>query len=78
MSYACNDYDIDWDDDPTPAQEEPDCVSCSDSGCPACEPHPNGCDCAGCADSNVIAHEFLADIDAGLILVGPFADEPPF
>jgi hypothetical protein len=36
------------------------------------------CDCAECADARVIAHEFLADVDAGLIQAGPFADEAPF
>jgi hypothetical protein len=66
------------DDDRVPPKEEPDCYACNDSGCPACEPHTDGCDCADCANSHVVAHEFLQDLDAGLIQAGPFVDDPPF
>ncbi len=77
---ACQDDNWHWyDDEPSsPPKEEPDCHECNDSGCPVCQPHPEGCDCADCANAHVIAHEFLQDIDDGLIEVGPFADEPPF
>lgn len=67
-----------WDDERLPPKEEPDCYSCNDFDCPGCEPHPNGCDCADCADAHVLAHEVLSDIDDGLIQVGPFGDERPF
>lgn len=80
---ACHDhdwYDDDWydDEDYGPPKEEPDCYACNDSGCPACEPHPKGCDCADCADGHVLLHELLhgeRDLTEG----NPsFADEPPF
>jgi hypothetical protein len=73
-----------WDDDPVPPKEEPDCPTCYDSGCPACEPHPKGCDCAECADGHVIVHELLnGDANplqpAPHFLFGePSADESPF
>lgn len=34
------------------------------------------CDCAECADALVIAHELLADIDAGLIQISPSSEQP--
>ncbi|SDK31004.1 hypothetical protein SAMN04488074_105125 [Lentzea albidocapillata subsp. violacea] len=80
--HACNEEYLDWDDEPGLPKEEPDCYACSDSGCPACEPHPNGCDCAGCADAHVAEYEVFDSPErdeAALSLVAfAFVDEPPY
>lgn len=75
---ACRDEDYwDYDDDLVPPKEEPDCYSCNDGGCPACEPHPSGCDCAACADRIVAEYEIFDD-PGQHELVPAFVDEPPF
>lgn len=74
---ACHDQYVDWDDDLCPPKEEPDCYSCNDSGCPSCEPHPKGCDCAHCAESHIVEYE-LFDSPERDELVPAFVDEPPF